>query len=77
LTQDQRPRNRVHDTVTVDTVDDDAFDRLFLQLMITHHQGAVQMADTELSQCVGPDAQALAASIKRSNRGDRHHAAAL
>ena len=43
-----------------------AFDRLFLQLMITHHQGAVQMADTELSQGSNPNAQALAASIKTS-----------
>ena len=42
------------------------FDRLFLQLMITHHQGAVQMADTELAQGANPDAQALAQSIKTS-----------
>ena len=43
-----------------------AFDRLFLQLMINHHQGAVHMADTELSQGSNPNAQALAASIKTS-----------
>jgi uncharacterized protein (DUF305 family) len=39
--------------------------------MIVHHQGgAVQMADTELSQGVSPDAQALAASIKTSQTAE-------
>jgi len=42
------------------------FDRLFLELMITHHQGAVAMAETELTQGANPDAQALAESIKTS-----------
>ena len=40
------------------------FDRLFLQLMIVHHQGAVQTADTELAHGSNPDALALAESIK-------------
>jgi len=43
-----------------------AFDRLFLQLMIAHHQGAVQMATTELSAGHNPDAMHLATSIQRS-----------
>ncbi len=30
------------------------FDKMFLQLMITHHQGAVQMADTKLAQGAKP-----------------------
>jgi uncharacterized protein (DUF305 family) len=42
-----------------------AFDRLFLQLMIAHHQGAVQMATTELSTGRNPDAKNLAAAIQR------------
>jgi uncharacterized protein (DUF305 family) len=42
------------------------FDRLFLQLIITHHQGAIEMADAELAQGSNPAAQALAASIKTS-----------
>ena len=42
------------------------FDRMFLEMMITHHQGAVQMAETEISDGANPDANALAASIKTS-----------
>ena len=42
------------------------FDRLFLQLMIVHHQGAIEMADTELAQGSNPAALALAESIKTS-----------
>lgn len=40
-----------------------AFDRLWVQLMIKHHQGAVQMAQTELSAGQNADAKALAQSI--------------
>ncbi len=42
------------------------FDTLFLQLMIVHHQGAVEMADTELADGSNPAALALAQSIKTS-----------
>ncbi len=38
----------------------DAFGRLFLQMMITYHQGAVTMAKTELSDGKNPDARQLA-----------------
>ena len=40
-----------------------AFDKLFLQLMITHHQGALTMAQTEEATGKNPDALALAGSI--------------
>ncbi len=40
------------------------FDRLFLEQMIVHHQGAVAMADTEISVGSNPDALALAESIR-------------
>ena len=40
-----------------------AFDRLFLKLMIVHHQGALDMARTEQSDGVNPSAHALAGSI--------------
>jgi uncharacterized protein (DUF305 family) len=43
-----------------------AFDRLFLQLMITHHDGAVTMAKTELSDGENTDAQVLAQNISDS-----------
>ena len=39
------------------------FDRLFLQMMIEHHTGAVQMAQTEQQQGVNPQARELARSI--------------
>lgn len=41
----------------------DAFDRMFLQMMITHHQGAVAMAKTELSAGQNPGARQLAQRI--------------
>ena len=41
----------------------EAFDRMFLQMMITHHQGAITMATTELSTGQNPDARHLAQRI--------------
>ena len=46
------------------------FDRLFLQQMIVHHQGALEMADTELAQGSNPAALALARSIKTSQTAE-------
>jgi uncharacterized protein (DUF305 family) len=46
------------------------FDRLFLQLMIMHHQGAINMADTEIAQGSNPAALALAESIKTSQTAE-------
>jgi uncharacterized protein (DUF305 family) len=40
-----------------------AFDRMFLQMMIAHHQGAVSMAQTELAQGTNPAARQLAQQI--------------
>ncbi|MGW4485410.1 DUF305 domain-containing protein [Amycolatopsis sp. NPDC004368] len=40
-----------------------AFDRMFLQMMVTHHQGAVAMGKTELASGSSPDAKALAQRI--------------
>jgi uncharacterized protein (DUF305 family) len=40
-----------------------AFDRMFLQMMIAHHQGAIAMAKTELSNGQNPDARQLAQRI--------------
>ena len=41
-----------------------AFDRLFLQQMIAHHQGAIEMADVEIGQGRYPQTLALAGAIK-------------
>ncbi|MGW5381649.1 DUF305 domain-containing protein [Nocardia sp. NPDC003963] len=39
------------------------FDRMWLTMMIAHHEGAVRMAETELVEGVDPDAVALAQQI--------------
>ena len=39
------------------------FDRMFLEMMIAHHEGAVQMAQTELADGINPEATALAQQI--------------
>jgi uncharacterized protein (DUF305 family) len=39
------------------------FDRMWVQMMIKHHQGAVDMAKTELEQGSSADAKALAQKI--------------
>ncbi|GAA4697225.1 DUF305 domain-containing protein [Pseudonocardia yuanmonensis] len=39
------------------------FDRMFLEMMTEHHNGAVQMARTELAQGQNPEAEALAQKI--------------
>jgi uncharacterized protein (DUF305 family) len=40
-----------------------AFDRMFLQMMVMHHEGAVTMARTELSDGRNPQAKTLAQTI--------------
>lgn len=40
-----------------------AFDRMFLQMMVAHHQGAVTMAETELREGQNPEARQLAQRI--------------
>jgi uncharacterized protein (DUF305 family) len=42
------------------------FDTMFLRGMITHHQGALTMAEQEIAKGKNPDAIALAKSIKAS-----------
>jgi uncharacterized protein (DUF305 family) len=43
-----------------------SFDRQFLIMMISHHQGALTMAATELRDGVNPGAKALAQRISDS-----------
>jgi uncharacterized protein (DUF305 family) len=42
------------------------FDRMFAQMMIAHHNGAIQMAKDEQAGGANPDAKALAATIERT-----------
>jgi uncharacterized protein (DUF305 family) len=46
------------------------FDRMFLTMMIEHHQGAVEMAGTEIADGQNPDAIALAESIRDSQNAE-------
>ncbi|MDO8307189.1 MAG: DUF305 domain-containing protein [Actinomycetota bacterium] len=39
------------------------FDRMWLQMMITHHQGAIQMAEQVLADSTNPDVIALADAV--------------
>lgn len=43
-----------------------AFDRMFLEMMIEHHQGALEMARTEEAEGRSPEAIRLAKSIRAS-----------
>lgn len=47
-----------------------AFDQLFLQLMITHQQGAIQMSQTELAQGSDPQARRMAQDIITGQQGE-------
>jgi len=58
------------DMTSLETATGAAFDRMFLQMMIEHHQGAVQMAATEQQQGQNPGAKALAAQIQTSQSAE-------
>ena len=45
-------------------------DRVFLELMITHHEGAIAMAQTHLDEGSNADAQALSAAIVASQSAE-------
>lgn len=47
-----------------------AFDRLWLDLMIQHHEGAVRMSEDELKDGKNSDAKALAQSIVASQQAE-------
>ena len=46
------------------------FDRMFLTMMIEHHRGAVEMAETEIADGQNADAIALAESIRDSQTAE-------
>ena len=51
------------DTTTLASTSGATFDRLWVQGMIGHHRGALEMADRELAAGTDPEARALARSI--------------
>lgn len=46
------------------------FDRMFAQMMIEHHAGAIDMAKSELSQGTNPEAKDLAKVIVSAQQGE-------
>lgn len=56
------------DMAALDRAKGTAFDQLWLSQMITHHKGAVTMAETELTGGQNPPAKALAQAIITSQR---------
>ncbi|GAA3259613.1 DUF305 domain-containing protein [Dactylosporangium siamense] len=46
------------------------FDKLFLQMMVVHHQGAITMAQAELAHGTNPDAKALASRIVKTQQAE-------
>lgn len=40
-----------------------AFDRMFLEMMVVHHEGAITDSERELAEGVNPEAKALASEI--------------
>ncbi|MFD3687626.1 DUF305 domain-containing protein [Nocardiopsis sp. NPDC058631] len=46
----------------------DAFDTMFLEMMVEHHEGAVTMAETEIEQGADPEAQELAQQMVDAQR---------
>ena len=47
-----------------------AFDRLFLEMMIRHHEGAVTMSAEEQAKGANPEAKALAAQITAAQQAE-------
>jgi uncharacterized protein (DUF305 family) len=52
------------------SADHNAADLSFAQQMIVHHQGAIEMADTQIAEGSNPAALALAESIKTSQTAE-------
>ncbi|MFY1670158.1 DUF305 domain-containing protein [Plantactinospora sp. WMMB334] len=53
-----------HDMTGLERVGGHGFDRMFLEMMIRHHEGAVQMAGTEVEEGQNPAAKSLAEKIR-------------
>lgn len=54
------------DITALEGTDGDAFETMWLEMMIEHHEGAIEMAEAEQEAGVFPDAVALAESIETS-----------
>lgn len=55
---------------TLQQAKDAAFDKAFLEMMIKHHQGAIDMSNTELKQGSNADAKKLAQQITDAQQAE-------
>jgi len=58
------------DMTALDSSSGVEFDRMFLEMMIPHHQGAVDMAETEIADGSNPDAVDMARGIVQSQTAE-------
>ena len=58
------------DMAALESASGPEFDRMFLEMMIEHHRGAVEMAETEIADGVNPEAIAMAETIKSSQEAE-------
>ena len=58
------------DMTALDSTSGAEFDRMFLEMMIPHHQGAVDMAETEIADGSNPDAVDMAREIVESQTAE-------
>lgn len=55
---------------SLDRADGDSWDRMFLRMMIAHHEGAIEMANIELDDGENPEALALAQRIVEAQQAE-------
>jgi uncharacterized protein (DUF305 family) len=65
------------DTAALEPLTGKEFDREFLTRMIAHHEGAIEMAETELADGVNPQAKQMAADITESQAAEIEEMKAL
>lgn len=58
------------DMAALETSSGPGFDRMWLEMMIVHHRGAVAMSETEIAEGSNPDALALAEEIVASQAAE-------
>ncbi|USY23425.1 DUF305 domain-containing protein [Nocardiopsis exhalans] len=54
----------------LEAAEGDEFDTMFLEMMIEHHEGAIDMAQTQLVEGTNPEARALAEDIIDAQRAE-------
>jgi uncharacterized protein (DUF305 family) len=58
------------DMETLRNASDEEFQDMWLDMMVEHHQGAIEIAETEQSEGTYPDARSLAESIETSQQAE-------